>query len=73
MDKYYALMIDAAGIARAIKRLASDDDVAAIGAAMGALERAPQYVAAEVWRGRERVGKVLAPRGITLERWATRA
>jgi len=40
---------------------------------MGALERAPHYVAAEVWRGRERVGKVMSPRAMTREHWATRA
>jgi len=73
MDKYYALMIDAAGTIRAITQIASADDVAAISAAMGALERAPHYVAAEVWRGRERVGKVMSPRAMTREHWATRA
>jgi hypothetical protein len=68
MDKYYALMIDAAGTTRAIKQLDSDDDVAAIEAAKGALARSPHYVATEVWRGRERVGKVLGPIGVALER-----
>lgn len=72
MDEYYALMIDASGVTRAIKRLESEDDLAAIEAAKGALECSPQYVATEIWRGRERVGKVLGPRATPLEHWTMR-
>jgi surface antigen len=70
-DKYHALMIDAAGITKAIEQLDSEDDVGAIEAARRALARAPYYVAAEIWCGRERVGKVLGTT-TALERWTTR-
>jgi surface antigen len=70
-DKYHALMIDAAGITKAIEQLDSEDDVGAIEAARRALARSPHYVAAEIWSGRERIGKVLGTK-MALERWTTR-
>ena len=67
-DKYHVLMIDAAGITKAIQQLDSKDDVGAIEAARRALARSPHNVAAEIWRVRERVGKAEGPT-MVLERW----
>jgi len=58
---YYSLMLDTSGVVRAVLTLDCEDDRTAVDCARNELMAADCYDAAEIWRGRERIGKVRRP------------
>ena len=61
MPAYCGLMLDAAGVVRAIVLAACEDDTSALDWLNDELREAVRYDAAELWQGARRVAKVARP------------
>jgi len=62
MGNYLALLIDGTGVVRNVHRIECVHDIDAVECLKDLLAAIDGFELGEVWRGRDRIGKIIAPR-----------
>ena len=61
-----ALLIDQAGVVREVHRIKCVHDIDAVECLKDLLAGIDRFESGEVWRGRDRIGKIIAPRAVPI-------